>query len=138
MSFIEQLNEVWYAIGVIRWPMAMSAVAVVTLSGWSAFKLLRPGADPDLHTKAWIDGILFWGGFAVISGVLGTLIGIIIAAQSIEAAGAVSTTLVWGGIKIAMLSSALGVLTLAMAALLWYGLQLRWRLLRATEQEALA
>ena len=34
---------------------------------------------------------------------LGTLVGIVIAAQSIEAAGAISTTLVWGGIKVAML-----------------------------------
>jgi hypothetical protein len=52
--------------------------------------------------------------------------------------GAVSTTLVWGGIKVAMLSSALGVLTLAFASLIWYVLQLRWRLLSAADREALA
>jgi MotA/TolQ/ExbB proton channel family len=132
------MSILWESLGVIRWPLALSLVAVLVLSGWSAIKLLRPGANPNLHTKAWIDGILFWGGFAVISGVLGTLVGIIIAAQSIEAAGAVSTTLVWGGIKIAMLSSALGMLILALASLLWYTLQLRWRLLCADEVSAAA
>ena len=57
------------------------------------------------------------------------MVGIIIAAQSIEAAGEVSTTLVWGGIKVALLTSAFGMLIMAFAALLWFGLQLRWRLL---------
>ena len=78
----------------------------------------------------------FWGGFSMIAGILGTLIGFIIAAQSIEAAGEVQTTLVWGGIKIAMLSSAFGTLMMAGAALVWFVLQLRWRLLEANEAEA--
>ena len=45
--------------------------------------------------------------------------------------GALSTGLVWGGMKVALLSSALGTLILAVAALLWFGLQLRWRFLIA-------
>ena len=39
----------------------------------------------------------------------------------------------WGGIKVAMLASLFGVLILAFAALLWFVLQLRWRLLVADE-----
>ena len=58
--------------------------------------------------------------------------------QSAEAAGAVSTTLLWGGIKVAMLSSAVGVLVLAASSLSWFVLQLRWRLLRATLEEEAA
>jgi hypothetical protein len=108
----------------------------VGLALWSSARLFRAGASPDLHTKAWVDAILFWGAFAVISGVLGTLVGIIIAAQSIEAAGSVSTSLVWGGIKLAMLSSAFGTLILGFASLIWFALQLRWRLLVARGAEA--
>ena len=44
----------------------------------------------------------------MIVGVLGTLIGVIVAAQSIERAGETSTALVWGGIKVAMSTSAMG------------------------------
>lgn len=130
------MNILWESLGFIRWPLSFSFLAVLVLGLWSASRLVGAGASSDMRTKAWLDAILFWGGFAVITGVLGTLIGIIIAAQSIEAAGSVATTLVWGGIKVAMLSSAVGVLILAFAALLWFVLQLRWRLLVAECAEA--
>jgi hypothetical protein len=121
----------WQNVGFIRYPLLLSFLVVAALTAWSAYQLYRPGASPDLRTKAWLDGILFWGGFALITGVIGTLIGIIIAAQSIERAGAVSPTLVWGGIKVALLSSAIGALILAGAALVWFVFQMRWRLLSA-------
>lgn len=125
------MGVIWESIGFIRWPLLLSFLAVAILAVWSAIRLFRSGASPDLRTKAWLDAILFWGGFALISGVLGTLVGIIIASQAIEAAGEVSTTLVWGGIKVALLSSAFGAMILEFAALLWFVLQLRWRLLTA-------
>lgn len=130
------MSTIWEAMGFIRWPLAFSLLTVLLLSAWSAAKLFRPNAVADLRTKAWLDAILFWGAFAVIAGALGTLVGVIIASQAIEAAGAVSTTLIWGGIKIAMLSSAFGILILAFASLIWFALQMRWRLLVADAAEA--
>lgn len=130
------MSVVWEQMGVIRWPLAFSLLAVLVLSCWSGAKLFRSSARADLRTKAWLDAILFWGGFAVVTGVLGTLIGVIIASQAIEAAGAVSAPLMWGGIKVAMLSSAFGLLILAFASLIWFLLQMRWRLLLADAQEA--
>ena len=44
-------------------------------------------------------------------------------------------SLMWGGIKVSMLASLFGVLILAFAYLLWFVLQLRWRLLVADEVE---
>ncbi len=128
-----QLGLVWNELGFIGWPLAFSFGAVIGLAMWSAVRLFRPGATPDLHSKAWLDAILFWGGFSAISGVLGTLVGFTIATQSVEAAGEVNVTLVWGGIKVALLGSVLGILILAFAALVWFVLQLRWRLLVADE-----
>jgi branched-subunit amino acid transport protein AzlD len=127
------MSELWRQMGVIHWPLAFSMLAVVALTLYSSMRLYRPGATPDLLTKAWLDAILFWGGFAMIAGVLGTLVGMVIAAQSIEAMGTVSPSLVWGGVKVALISSALGTLILAAAALCWFGLQLRWRVLEARE-----
>ena len=129
------MNALWTELGFIRWPLMFSFCAVIGLALWSTVRLFGRNGGPELHTKAWLDAILFWGGFAAISGVLGTLIGVTIAAQSIEAAGEVSVTLMWGGIKVAMLSSLLGILILAFASLLWFVLQLRWRLLVAYEVE---
>ena len=121
------------AMGFIRYPITFALVCVALLTVYSGTRLSRSGAVPDLLTKAWIDAVLFWGTFAMIAGVLGTLVGIVVAAQSIEAAGQVSTALVWGGIKVALLSSAFGTLILAASALAWFGLQLRWRVLEARE-----
>ena len=132
----DQLAQVWNGIGFIRWPLFFSFVAVMGLTLWSAVRLFRPSATPDLLSKAWLDAILFWGGFSAITGLLGTLVGFTIATQSVEAAGVVDVTLMWGGIKVAMLSSVLGVMILAFASLLWFVLQLRWRLLVAGEVEA--
>jgi hypothetical protein len=111
--------------------MTFSLMAVIVLSAWSAWKLLVKRESADIRMKAWIDAILFWGGFAVVSGVLGTLVRIIVAAQRIEASGSIETVLLWGGIKIALLTSALGVMILGLAAVCWFALQLRWRLLLA-------
>lgn len=126
---------VWLAMGFMRYPLVFCFFAVFVLASWSAIKVFKPGATPEPHTKAWIDAILFWGGFAVICGVLGTLIGIIIASQAIEAAGEISPHLVWGGIKVAFLTSVMGVLILGFAALSWFALQLRWRLLTPNQAQ---
>ncbi|MEQ9401863.1 MAG: MotA/TolQ/ExbB proton channel family protein [Longimicrobiales bacterium] len=130
------INQIWINMGFIRWPISFSLLVVCILAVVSAVRLFASDARADQVTRAWVDAILFWGGFAMISGILGTLVGITIAAQSIEAAGAVSATLVWGGIKVALLSSAFGTLILAGASLLWFGFQLRWRMLKAWEETA--
>lgn len=127
--------EAFEALGVIRWPLTFSLLVVVALALWS-LPLVWRDTVPDRHARTWIDAILFWGAFAAISGVLGTLVGIIIAAQAIEIMGGLSDTLVWGGIKVALLSSALGTLILAVASLLWFGLQLRWRFLIAEHADS--
>jgi MotA/TolQ/ExbB proton channel family len=132
------LGRIWYDMGYIRWPLAFSLVVVLLLVAWSATRLFGREASASLSTKAWLDAILFWGAFALVTGVLGTLLGIILAAQSIEMAGSVSTALVWGGIKVALLSSVFGMLILVFAALTWFFLQLRWRLLSSREEAGVA
>ena len=130
------MADLWNMLGWIRWPLLLSLLSVTGLGAWSGLRLFFLDKKPDLKTKTWVDAILFWGGFGMISGVLGTLIGIIIAAQFIEAAaGQLSPALMWGGIKVALVSSATGMLILAWAALIWFALQLRWRLLEAQALE---
>ena len=136
LTFSEQLATIWNEVGFIRWPLTFSFFAVVGLGLMSAATLFGRNAVAGLVAKTWVDAILFWGGFAAISGMLGSIVGTIIAFQSIEAAGEVSATLVAGGIKVALLSSTFGVLILGFAALVWFALQFRWRMLQADEAEA--
>lgn len=124
--------NVWVSMGFIRYPMAVTCVIILAVTLWCTVRLFGSGARADLQTKAWVDAILFWGGFALMTGVLGTLVGVILAASSIEQAGTVHATLVWGGMKVAILSSVFGLLIIAVASLAWFGLQMRWRLMQAS------
>lgn len=135
---MQQLGDVFQAMGFMAWPLTFSFLTVVGLSLWSATKLFQPNATADLRTKVWLDAILFWGGFALLAGLLGTVVGIVIAAQSIELAGEVHPMLVWGGIKVALLTSAFGILILGGAGLSWFTLQLRWRSLFAQQMEGVS
>ena len=67
---------------------------------------------------------------------LGSIVGTIIAVQSTEAAGEVSAILVAGGVKVTLFGSSFGVLILGFAALLWFVLHFKWRMLQADEVEA--
>ena len=125
----------WEAIGFFRWPMSLCFLAVAILGLWSALKLFRIGASPELRTKAWLDGVLVWGFLAFLNGILGGVVGIILSIQSIEAAGAVVGTAMAPGMKMALLSLVFGTMVLGFAVLLWYVLQLRWRLMRAASAE---
>lgn len=125
--------SLWEAMGFIRYPLSVSTLIIVALTVYSAVRLFEGGARPDPMTKTWLDAILFWGAFSLVTGILGTLVGIVVAAHFIEGAAAVSTALVWGGIKVALYSSVFGVLVLAASSLAWFGLQLRWRYLLREE-----
>ncbi len=129
------MEMIWNDIGFIRWPLTFSLMAVIGLGLMSAATLFGRNATAGLVAKTWVDAILFWGGFSAISGMLGSIVGVILAFQSIEAAGEMVPTLMAGGIKVALLSSSLGVLILGFAALLWFALQFRWRMLQADEVE---
>lgn len=132
------MDDFWFSLGKIRWPLLVSMLVIVGLTLGSARRLIGANASPSARTKAWIDAILFWGAFATIAGILGTLVGTVTAANAIQLAGEVQASVVWDGIRIALQSSAIGVVILALASLAWFGLQLRWRLLAARSTEAAA
>ena len=125
------MGSIWDGVGFTRFPMGLCIVVVVILGVWSALKLFRPGATADLGTKAWLDGVLTWGYLALISGIVGVFIGIILAFQGFELAGRFASPQVARGIKVSLLNASFGTTILGFAALLWWVLQLRWRLLGA-------
>ncbi|MGD2120956.1 MAG: MotA/TolQ/ExbB proton channel family protein [Gemmatimonadota bacterium] len=125
----------WDAIGFFRWPITFCFLIVLLLGLLTTLKLYRGGASAEFRTKVWLDGILPWGLLAFLGGILGSVTGIVLALQSIEAAGAVRPTLIAPGIKQTLLSMAFGTVICGFAVLLWYILQLRWRLLEAAQAE---
>jgi hypothetical protein len=131
----DAMGSNWEAMGLFRWPMLFCFLVVLFLGLMSALKLYRGGATPDLRTRALLDGILPWGALAFLSGILGGVMGIILALQSVEAAGGFLATAIAPGVKMTLLSLAFGTFVCGFAVLSWYILQLRWRLLEAAQAE---
>lgn len=125
------MMELWMDMGVIRYPVTFSWIAVLGLAAYSGSRVFGWNPRSDLVTKAWIDSVFFWGGFGMLSGMLGTLVGWVITAQVVENVETVSVQILSGGLKVSLISSVLGALLLCLSALLWFALQFRWRVLRA-------
>ena len=109
--------------GFMMYPISFCAIMVLVLAGQSALRLKVDEPELGALARGTIDGVLFWGGYALVLGVLGTVVGIAIAAQAVEVVGRVETTLVWGGIKVSLITTMYGLLVLLLGALLWFGLR---------------
>lgn len=114
--------------GVLMWPLVFIVFvlyAIVLRTLWHIF--VRGGSNPTV-IQSCLDGLLFWGGFAVIIGVLGSAIGYHKALTIIAARGIVNPRALWIGTAEGMVSSIAGLLVLAGAGTCWY--LLRWRFLK--------
>lgn len=109
--------------GYIMYPLTFCALVVLFLSARAAWRIWGAGAGTPGAIRAQVDGILFWGSYAVVVGVLGTVVGIAVSAQAVEAVGEVHTQLLWGGIKVALIPTIFGLLYFLGAALIWFGLR---------------
>lgn len=109
--------------GLIMWPLLAVALGVTALSVRAAFALRSPGTagEPPRLTP-----ILFWGGVALLLGALGTVVGLMVAARHIAAAGGASTALIWSGVSVTLISLVFGILIFLLAGLLWLPLD-TWR-----------
>ena len=117
--------------GYIMYPLSFCALAVAFLSARAAWRIWGRGDATPGAIRAQVDGILFWGSYAVVVGLLGTVVGIAVSAQAVEAIGEVHTQLVWAGIKVALIPTIFGLLYFLGAALVWFALRyvLRKRML---------
>lgn len=66
-----------------------------------------------LHT------VLVWGFLCALLGVLGTVVGLTIAADSVSRAGSASPVLIWGGVKVALSTTVFGLCLLTVAVVAW-------------------
>ncbi len=119
MNFIQQGGPVMWLI------LAISIlIGILSVRG---FVRLSEITSQDAVVETGIDAILFWGVWVLVVGLLGTFLGIYQAATFIENAGQVSSTLVWGGIRLALTTTVFGLIVFSLAALVWMGLRTKYR-----------
>lgn len=113
--------EFFRSLGVIGIPLVIVLLLLLVHLGRTIRDWRQLGAEaaatPRIHT------LLVLGVLGACLGVLGTLVGVWMAAGAIAAAGEVSPALAWGGIRVALTSSIFGFLILGIAAIAWLGLQ---------------
>lgn len=109
--------------GVIMWPVLAAGIAAVVQTGraWRA----RRGADGRTpRPSSTTDSILFWGAFATVVGVIGTLVGVGLMASYMEGASGVPASVVWSGLKVALVPTVFGLAVLTVALCGWASLRL--------------
>ncbi|WP_420438198.1 hypothetical protein [Candidatus Palauibacter sp.] len=113
MSFLESLGFIQYPIWIVLILMLVQIVRATV-------ELVRPGV-PAAGLR--IHSILILGALAACLGVLGSLVGVWLAAEAISQAGEVSPSLLWSGIQVTLGSSIVGFLILGLASVAWLALQ---------------
>lgn len=112
--------------GFMMYPLLAISAMIVVMAVRSWLRISgKAGSDAVVETG--IDAVLFWGTYGVVLGVLGTLIGIAQAATAIQAAGQVTTPLIWGGIKVALNTTIFSLLVFSIAFVVWFALRVRYR-----------
>lgn len=112
--FMEGGFPMWFILGA-----GLVALALAVDAG----RKLSDAPAEATALRAEIDGVLFWGGFASVLGLIGTLGGVALMARHLEAAGDAPATIIWGGFRVALIPTAFGLGVLVLALLAWYGLR---------------
>lgn len=105
-------------MGLIRWPMLIAAAFLLLQIARAVASARNPtGAVRARHA------VLVWGLLNALLGVLGTVLGLAVAARSVAQAGRIEPTVLGGGLQIALSPSILGLLLLTLAVVAWLVLQ---------------
>lgn len=105
-------------MGVMRWPLLLAMLFMFVQIGRAGWQIMggRAGDAMTLHA------VLVWGALCALLGVLGTVVGMSIAAGAIESTSTVSPSLVWGGLRVALSTTVFGLFLLTLAVLSWLAL----------------
>ncbi len=122
------LIRVFMEGGFLMFPLVFILFVLLLIILHILWHLLVRGGNDTAVIQSGLDGLLFWGGFAVVIGVLGTVVGYHKVMAHMAAHGLSSFRALWIGAAEGMVSSIAGLLVLAVAGAFWY--LLRWRYLR--------
>lgn len=114
--------------GVMMWLLVLITLVLFGIVLRSLWHLFVRGGTDGAAIQNCLDGLLFWGGFAVIIGILGSAIGYHKAMTAVVSRGVASPVAIWIGSAEGLVSSIAGMLVLAGAGICWY--LLRWGFLK--------
>lgn len=116
--------------GVSMWPVLVAGLLAVGLAVDAVRRMPRADGNPAVarRVRGRIDAVLFWGVFAAVVGLIGTVVGVALVAEAASrAAGAASAGVVWGGIEVALHTTTFGLAVLLLSLGLWFALRTAFR-----------
>ncbi len=121
--FLNTVLHVFLQGGILMFPLLLIVLVVFGIVIRTMWHLFVRGGSDSAAIQNCLDGLLFWGGFAVITGVIGSAVGYHKAMTVLAARGLVNPRALWIGTAEGMVSSIAGLLVLAAAGACWYVLR---------------
>jgi len=116
MTFFREMGVMAYPLTVVAGFLAVEIVRAAKATADSV-----PGSSS--ATSARIHPVLLWGTLGAVLGILGTTVGVAQAAGVLAQISNASPGLIWGGIKVALSTSIVGLCLLGIASIAWLTLQ---------------
>lgn len=113
----------WFMSGGFFMWLVLGAGLVSLGLAVDAGRRLTGGPVDEPAVRAEIDAVLFWGGFASLLGLIGTLGGVAQMARYVERAGSVSAGVAWSGVRVALITTVFGLIVLGLSLLAWFALR---------------
>lgn len=125
---MQPLLKVFAQGGMLMLPMVLITLVLLGIVLRALWHLYVRGGSDAGAIQSCLDSLLFWGGFAVVIGVLGSAIGYHRVISVVVARGILNPRALWIGTAEGMVSTIAGLLVLMAAGAAWY--LLRWQHLR--------
>lgn len=103
--------------------MGILTALLILMVAWAVYHVLPVllKKDVDLvRTKSQLKHTKTIGTFALVTGILGQLIGFYQAFNAIEKAGDISPSLMMGGLKVSMITTLYGIIIFLLSLFLWF------------------
>lgn len=118
------MARVFMSGGFLMFPIALIALVLVGLAVRTAVELARRRGANAARVQNGLDGLLFWGLFALMLGVLGQVSGYYQSISAVVNHGLMSPRALWQGLSEGFVSPMASLAVLAFAGVSWYALRI--------------
>ncbi|PLW98867.1 MAG: hypothetical protein C0593_04615 [Marinilabiliales bacterium] len=103
--------------------MSILTILLIIMVAWYIFHTVRFFINPDLGKEKALRQLMYGrsiGLFSIITGITGQMVGLFAAFDAIEKAADISPALVFGGVKVSMITTMYGILIFLFGLIIWF------------------
>jgi hypothetical protein len=103
--------------------MGTLTVILIMMVAWAVYHFLPVFLNKEVNfakTRSKLKHIKTIGTFALVTGILGQLIGLYFAFSAVEEVGSVDPGILMGGLKVSMIPTLYGILIFLLSLLIWF------------------